>query len=361
MNLGDKIGMGIFMVFAFSFFGGVFYEFFGARNFVEKLYFLGIKLISFKENWGDVQFQISSEPKDTSSGKFKVLSSSTILFRYNQPLISFRVNTPLPFKGVIELKEGVAHVTARIPLSPSIFFGIWLTGWTVGGVAMIISNNQNRLMGLPFLLGGYAFLGAMMGYGYILEKKRLLTVLEEIKSSLNVQSSSSLSRKNEGLISFELKHTVIFVLVVFSLVQGGHHFFFSNALKKITDSSEPRKLRLDDFESAFALGKNQKEKEDLKSQWISQCENKKDYSCRFLGYLKELDKDTKGAFALYVKSCSAIDPHSCYNIISNRQYAIDADIEKAKSILEPLCSSKERDDLKSCCDCYEKEKKNGKF
>ena len=354
MNLGDKIGMGIFMVFGISFIGGVFYEFFGARNFVQKLYFLGFRLINFKENWGDVKFKVSSEPKETASGKFKVINDTTALFRYNQPLISFRVNTPLPFKGVIELKDGFAHISARIPLAQTIFMGIWLTGWTAGGLGIAIFGEGNRFMGLLFLVGGWGGLGAMLGYGYFLEKKRLLIVLSEIKSSLGISGSSEETRKNEKLISFEWKHTIIFVLVVVGIVQGSHNFIFSNALKKITESKDPQSLRLSQFESAFALGKNQKEKEELKSAWSDACEREKDHSCRLLGYLYEVDKD---AYSLYVKSCSDRDPHSCYNIISNKEFANKENLEKAKSILESLCSSKERNDFKTCCDCYEKEKR----
>lgn len=351
--------MGIFMMFAVAFIGGVFYEFYGARNFVERLYFLGLKLINFNENWGDIHFHSSSEPKETASGKFKVINSTTVLFRHTQPIFSMQVHTPFPFKGVIELKDGYAHISARIPVIQAIVIGIWLTAWTAGGLGITIFGEGNRLIGLFFLLGGWGFLGAMLGYGYVLEKKRLLMVLEEIKSSLGVSGSSLQSRKDEGIISFEWKNTIIFALVIVTLVFGSHHLIFSSALKKITESKDPQKLRLEDFESAFALDKNIEEKEKLRKQYQLACDTQNDYNCRLLGYIHELNKDVSGAFRLYVRSCSDKDPHGCYNIISSREHAAKEDISKAKSILEPLCIGPNRDNFKICCDCYDKEKKKG--
>lgn len=195
MNKTDTIGFIVFGTLAISFFGMVIYEFYGFRNFIERLFLWGLKLISFNEHWGDTRFQRSIDVKETRSGKFKVVSDSKALFRYNQALFSFRVNTLMPFKGVIELKNGTAFVSGRTPLAPSIFIFIWILGWTVGGLSILIFAKENKMKGLALIFLGYVFLGAILGTSYYIEKKRFLAVFSEIKESLGL-SANIQSNKN---------------------------------------------------------------------------------------------------------------------------------------------------------------------
>lgn len=223
MSKADTIAPIVFGLFVFSFISMSLFEYFGARYFIDRLYFWGLRLINFQEQWGDFKFQKNFEVKETLSGKFKVINDSTALFRYNYPLISFyKINTPLSFKGVIELKEGRAIISGRIPLAPSIFIFTWLLAWTVIGLYIILFTDI-RLYGLVIFFGGYIFLGATLGSSYFLEKKRFEAVFNEIKQSLGI--SFEIESKNIRLSFFELKYTLSFVAIVSCLVFLAHHFF----------------------------------------------------------------------------------------------------------------------------------------
>jgi len=188
MSQIDTIGFFIFGAFALWFFGMNLYEFYGVRNFIERVFFSGLRLISFNEQWGDLKFQGDIDSKNTSSGKFKVINDSMAFFRYNQPLISFRVYTPLPLKGVIELKDGKAFVSGRAPLAPLVFMLIWLIGWTACGVSIFFFSNENRLISLGLILGGYIFFGAVVAISYYIERRRFIAVLSEFKLAMSINT-----------------------------------------------------------------------------------------------------------------------------------------------------------------------------
>lgn len=221
MNV-DQVLIAICILLGISFIVFTLYEFFVTRKLVSKWFFKGIKIIYFNEPWGDIKFQKLVEVKETTSGKFKAIDESTALFLYNQPLLSFRINSSIPLKGVIELKHGVAHISGRTPLASTLFLSIWLFGWTIGGIWATFFAKEKNNIGPLFFIGGYVVFGLMIGFSFFLEKKRLLIVLEEIKYSLNILSSSRINPQQKETIGFEFKYALIFVAVIVIIVCSSH-------------------------------------------------------------------------------------------------------------------------------------------
>lgn len=214
----NQVLITICILLGILFIGFTLYEFFETRKLVNKWFFKGMRMIYLNESWGDIKFQKLVEVKETTSGKFKVIDESTVLFLYNQPLLSFRINSSIPLKGVIELKHGIAYISGRAPLASSLFLGIWLIGWTMGGISVTFFAKEKNHLGPLFLIGGYIFFGLMISFSFYLERKRLLTVLDEIKYSLNILSSSRINHQQKGRIGFEFKYTLIFVAVIITIV-----------------------------------------------------------------------------------------------------------------------------------------------
>lgn len=352
--MGDSIGITLFGIFAFSFIGGSIFEYYGASNFINKLYFLGVKVINIQEQWGEFQLQKSDRIKETESGKYKIIDEGTILFRYNQPLISFRVNTPLPLKGVVRLDNGKAFIMARTPIAPAVFMSVWLLGWTAGGIGVLVQGQGQVLQKLMFVSIGWLFFGGMIAYAYKLEKKRLLIVLNEIKQKLNVYDTGLSDRAVESSRLFEIKHLIIFVALIVGVISTTHYFFEKSASDHILKASNPQELRLSDYEQAFFAGKNQELMNKLIVEYTENCKRHSDYNCRLLGYIYEVNKDQEAAHSSYKLSCSDKDPQSCYNVFISKKSTQD-EIQNADQILKNACSTNGQK-FKTCCDCYYKAK-----
>jgi hypothetical protein len=91
---------------------------------------------------------------ETEHVKYRVLEDHRCLFRRKFTLFEFRSNTPLEIKGVISWTDRTLTTRGRYSLGVTLLFLAWLTGWTVGGLMILIGG---QFMGVLFTGLGWPF------------------------------------------------------------------------------------------------------------------------------------------------------------------------------------------------------------
>lgn len=186
MTAGARIGIALFMaawgIGVTAWVLGI-AEFIGILRFTPWVYRLGLCVL--REHTAlHCPAWPSSGPStvETPSGRARILGPTECLFR--PPLLHFGVHTPFPLKGTVQWQGVRAEVVCRLPMTSFVFFVAWLVGWTVGA-AMALLSPGGHFMGAAFLLGGWAFAGALSWFSIRLELQRARTIMEELNTALS--------------------------------------------------------------------------------------------------------------------------------------------------------------------------------
>jgi len=122
------------------------------------------------------------EPFETDSGSFKLVGPDTCMFRSRTRRDRFRLRTPFPTRGYVRWQAGASEVEVRVPLSTSLFFAAWLTGWTMGCTLTWLAGG-GLLTGLALLLG-WTFALGVVWYSLGLELRHAQNVIDELAAEL---------------------------------------------------------------------------------------------------------------------------------------------------------------------------------
>lgn len=173
-----------FITFVICFIAYAIYEQRNIKLLNPRVFQMGIKFVDLHEPWLSTP-KVSQTLQKTPSGSFKVLSPELILFRYDlMPAFSLKFKTPFMLKGKIEIAHGEAHITGRPPLATIMFIGFWLSWWVSAGLAIIMQRSDIWLHGVLVMILGLGLAVALIGISFRVEKKRLLQVLDELKTVL---------------------------------------------------------------------------------------------------------------------------------------------------------------------------------
>lgn len=182
MNGGDYLLYGVMIFFFGPWLLGAL-ELIGAQSFWKIFYKIGIPV--FKQTLIINTLQLSMNPNKVfrkKEGKFKFDNNNKIYFTSQMFLFNFRIHTPLPFKAIATIRDNEhVDIKAKVPLGLSLFFLSWLCGWTIGSILM--SN-------LIFFLIGFGLVGVMIFVSYPLEKKRMLTMVNELQEIITEHNRS---------------------------------------------------------------------------------------------------------------------------------------------------------------------------
>ena len=88
----------------------------------------------------------------------------------------------MPLKGVLRWRGARAEVECRLPLGSLIFLAAWLVGWTVAATMLV--SQDDPLLGVGFLVGGWAFTGALSWFSLWFERRRARRIVAELDGAL---------------------------------------------------------------------------------------------------------------------------------------------------------------------------------
>jgi len=69
-----------------------------------------------------------------------------------------------------------------LPLGSLIFLAAWLVGWTVAATMLV--SQDDPLLGVGFLVGGWAFTGALSWFSLWFERRRARRIVAELDGAL---------------------------------------------------------------------------------------------------------------------------------------------------------------------------------
>ena len=126
-----------------------------------------------------IQFDVTYRK---SEGKFRFSPDNKVYFLSQIFWFKFfRFNTPFPFKAIGTIRpDNKIDIVARLPIGSSLFLLFWLIGWTVAAIRAGVQFGKIGAMG--FGLIGWIFAAIMIGISYPIEKNRMETMIDELKS-----------------------------------------------------------------------------------------------------------------------------------------------------------------------------------
>ena len=130
-----------------------------------------------------VRSATSNEPRTTSTGRYKVVSTEECLFRPRQFVFGPRLRTPFPIRGVIRWLGAEAQVEGRLPVGGLLAYAAWLIGITIW-CALVWRSPRFAALAPWILLGGWVFAGVICWWSIWYELKRARRILTELTEAL---------------------------------------------------------------------------------------------------------------------------------------------------------------------------------
>ena len=140
------------------------FEFIAVRRFIYR--FFGFGKLVYVES-ADLPLPVESmylqQVIKTENGKFKFVNEKECLFFERLKLWPFRLHTPLPVKGKIRWRNGMAEIEGRIHLGISLFIGSWFILWTAMAFMVLASDPAVffSAVGLGIFLFGWLIAGGL--------------------------------------------------------------------------------------------------------------------------------------------------------------------------------------------------------
>jgi hypothetical protein len=143
-------------------------------RFNEASYRLGPALVSFSQPAPGLKLDATvGAIRSIPGGQFKVLSPEKVLFRPDLVFFAPVAQTPFSLKGTLQVGNGMAQVTGRVPLGSVLLFAGWLLAW-MSAFAFFTGPNPGRMpmlwmWGLGLVLGG-----SFVSFSLTIERRRFL-------------------------------------------------------------------------------------------------------------------------------------------------------------------------------------------
>jgi hypothetical protein len=122
---------------------------------------------------------------ETDDVSYVLLEDRRCLFRPKERPLDLRRDTLLELKGELSWEEGSMVATGRYPLGVLLFLLGCLVGWTSGSAVFFVKGD---LLGVPFLLVGWLFVGGVMLHSRWLERRRFSESVHSVLVALGAGS-----------------------------------------------------------------------------------------------------------------------------------------------------------------------------
>jgi hypothetical protein len=163
-------------------------EFILIHSFVKFAFNIGIPIMkrTFEIPSSDFIRKIDFTYKE-SEGKFRFSADHKVYFLSQIFLFRFfRFTTPFPFKAVGTINNNNSiDIIDRLPIGSCLFLLFWIIAWIVAAITSVIQSGELNAVGIGLV--GLISAGIMIGISYPIEKKRMETMIYELKKIISAK------------------------------------------------------------------------------------------------------------------------------------------------------------------------------
>ena len=122
----------------------------------------------------------------TPHATFRLIGVDRCLFRESGPDLSFmRFTGPFFLKGATAFRDGHALTVGRLAVGPSVLYMAFLTGWTAGGVGLLLQDGSSALgVVILFLMLGWGVVGVLAAFSFVFAKRHFYRSYSEVCAAL---------------------------------------------------------------------------------------------------------------------------------------------------------------------------------
>ena len=122
----------------------------------------------------------------TPHATFRLIGADRCLFRESGPgLLFMRFTGPFFLKGTMAFRDGHAVTIGRLAVGPSVLYVAFLTGWTAGGLGLLLQDGSSALGRVVlFLLLGWGILGVLAAVSIVFAKRYFYRSYSEVRAAL---------------------------------------------------------------------------------------------------------------------------------------------------------------------------------